>query len=463
MLRAYWARRGAPLAGRIRPPRLGTCETTPCPSPSTRPPPPRSPRAGCGWRCRPGGRRGRRAPGSRPTPAGSTTPCPSDEFLAELRGDLPLQRSVGVFDDSIAEPAMPVATVTSWPAALTVPGGEVVAWAISGVTVAPTHRRRGIARAMLESELRVAVERRGPARDPHRLRGDDLHALRVRPGGLVDRLRDRRPPRGLDRSGGARPRCSSWAGTAPSRPPATLLEEARRATIGDVADRRPPLRAPVRRRLRRRRSSASAASPGTTTRTACTRGLLVYRMIEDPQDFAGFTAEVAAARRHDRRRVPGAVAAPADARPRRDGHGVAAHGRRAAALAGPRPAADPHDRAAGAPLGPGARPGRGARRPLLRRRGDGSGCASPTRSATRTARSRSRATPTAARSSSRGSRRRVRCWRCRSTRSARSTSAAPPPSRWPPPAGCASAPPATRCSPTASSARRAPPALTTWF
>ncbi|MGH1526289.1 GNAT family N-acetyltransferase [Leifsonia sp. L25] len=42
-------------------------------------------------------------------------------------------------------------------APLTVPGGgRVGAWAISSVTVAPTHRRRGIARALLGSELRTA-------------------------------------------------------------------------------------------------------------------------------------------------------------------------------------------------------------------------------------------------------------------------------------------------------------------
>lgn len=50
-----------------------------------------------------------------------------------------------------------VATVNSWPVDLTVPGSRPVeAWAISGVTVAATHRRRGIARALLESELRTA-------------------------------------------------------------------------------------------------------------------------------------------------------------------------------------------------------------------------------------------------------------------------------------------------------------------
>ena len=84
-------------------------------------------------------------------------PARSDEFQADVRGDFAINRTVGVYDDTLADPAVPVATVVSWPAALTVPGGEVTGWAISGVTVAPTHRRRGVARAMLEAELRAAV------------------------------------------------------------------------------------------------------------------------------------------------------------------------------------------------------------------------------------------------------------------------------------------------------------------
>lgn len=68
------------------------------------------------------------------------------------------RRTTGVWDDSAAQPQTPVATVSAWPAELTVPGGSsITAWAISAVTVAPTHRRLGIARAMLEAELRTAV------------------------------------------------------------------------------------------------------------------------------------------------------------------------------------------------------------------------------------------------------------------------------------------------------------------
>lgn len=69
-------------------------------------------------------------------------------------------RATGVWDDTVANPAEPVATTLCWPADLTVPGHRSVpAWAVSGVTVAPTHRRRGIARALMEAELRTASAR----------------------------------------------------------------------------------------------------------------------------------------------------------------------------------------------------------------------------------------------------------------------------------------------------------------
>lgn len=77
--------------------------------------------------------------------------------LGELLRGTAYRRTTGVWDDSAADAATPVATVSSWPLPLTVPGGgSVQSWAISSVSVAPTHRRRGIARALLEAELRTA-------------------------------------------------------------------------------------------------------------------------------------------------------------------------------------------------------------------------------------------------------------------------------------------------------------------
>ncbi len=68
------------------------------------------------------------------------------------------RRITAVWDDSQADAATPVGTASSWITDLTVPGHRAVpSWAISTVTVAPTHRRRGIARNLMEAELRTAA------------------------------------------------------------------------------------------------------------------------------------------------------------------------------------------------------------------------------------------------------------------------------------------------------------------
>lgn len=82
-------------------------------------------------------------------------PMPTDDAVDRMRRGLAYRRTSEVTDGDDPEP---VGTVESWPAPLTVPGGRTVpGWAISGVTVAPTHRRRGVARAMLTAELRTAA------------------------------------------------------------------------------------------------------------------------------------------------------------------------------------------------------------------------------------------------------------------------------------------------------------------
>ncbi|GAA1778619.1 GNAT family N-acetyltransferase [Agromyces lapidis] len=68
------------------------------------------------------------------------------------------RRVHAVHDPTLDAPEIPVATVASWPTGLSVPGGRSVdGWAVSSVTVAPTHRRRGVARALMEGELQNAV------------------------------------------------------------------------------------------------------------------------------------------------------------------------------------------------------------------------------------------------------------------------------------------------------------------
>lgn len=81
---------------------------------------------------------------------------PTDEQIAGEQGLLQTRRNVAVFENTAADGAWPVATVNSWITPLTTYGGELDMWAISSVTVAGTHRRRGIARALLEGELRAA-------------------------------------------------------------------------------------------------------------------------------------------------------------------------------------------------------------------------------------------------------------------------------------------------------------------
>jgi predicted acetyltransferase len=82
---------------------------------------------------------------------------PSQDSLDAQLSTRASRRTTGVWDDSGADPATPIATSGSRMTELTVPGHATVpGWAISAVSVAPTHRRHGIARAMMEAELRTA-------------------------------------------------------------------------------------------------------------------------------------------------------------------------------------------------------------------------------------------------------------------------------------------------------------------
>lgn len=83
---------------------------------------------------------------------------PTDAALEARHEAARGRRHIGVFDSSLPHPEIPVATIGSWVTTLSTPGGSTPMRAISVVTVAPTHRRRGIARTMLERELRDAAE-----------------------------------------------------------------------------------------------------------------------------------------------------------------------------------------------------------------------------------------------------------------------------------------------------------------
>ena len=83
---------------------------------------------------------------------------PDEKSLPSRYGASVARRNIGVFDPTTAQPQLPVGTFGSFVTQLTVPGQSAVeAFAITAVTVAATHRRRGIARQMMEGELRAAV------------------------------------------------------------------------------------------------------------------------------------------------------------------------------------------------------------------------------------------------------------------------------------------------------------------
>jgi predicted acetyltransferase len=83
--------------------------------------------------------------------------------LAATRAGLAYRRTTAVWDGAAPRPDEPVATASSWLGELTVPGGSILpSWAVSFVSVAATHRRRGVARALLEGELRTAVSAGAP-------------------------------------------------------------------------------------------------------------------------------------------------------------------------------------------------------------------------------------------------------------------------------------------------------------
>lgn len=83
---------------------------------------------------------------------------PNAESLAHARETYRTRRNVGVYEAGAGTDAFPVATTNAWVTPLTLPGGGAIdMWAISMVTVSGTHRRRGIARSLLEGELRAAA------------------------------------------------------------------------------------------------------------------------------------------------------------------------------------------------------------------------------------------------------------------------------------------------------------------
>ena len=75
-------------------------------------------------------------------------------WLDQWAEEVDWARIHGAFDDGRV-----VATYRSFATALTVPGGEVAADAITNITVSPTHRRRGVLSTLVAADLAAAAER----------------------------------------------------------------------------------------------------------------------------------------------------------------------------------------------------------------------------------------------------------------------------------------------------------------
>jgi predicted acetyltransferase len=81
-----------------------------------------------------------------------------DGWADFARPDLDLSRTIAAFDRDRV-----VGTLRSFASTLTVPGGAILpSAALTNVTVAPTHRRQGLLRRMLEPDLATSKERGEP-------------------------------------------------------------------------------------------------------------------------------------------------------------------------------------------------------------------------------------------------------------------------------------------------------------
>ncbi|GAA0498727.1 GNAT family N-acetyltransferase [Microbacterium aurantiacum] len=201
------------------------------------------------------------------------------------------RRATGVYDPSAPDPHAPVATLASWRGELSVPGdAAIAACAISSVTVSPTHRRRGIARALLEGELDVA-----------RSTGFPVAMLTVSESPLYGRYGF--APAAFGASWRIDARRAGWIGPTPSGRVdfisrervrellATVHERIRRAVPGEVdvpgghwdaiAGTRPDLE-----KAEQRRAVQYTDDEGEV------RGALVYTVQENEADFAASRAHV---------------------------------------------------------------------------------------------------------------------------------------------------------------------------
>jgi predicted acetyltransferase len=77
-----------------------------------------------------------------------------EDFPVIMRNLLPLERTIGAFDNDRL-----VGTLATFPFQLSVPGGVVPMAGTSVIGVLPTHRRRGLLRAMMQNHLQDSQQR----------------------------------------------------------------------------------------------------------------------------------------------------------------------------------------------------------------------------------------------------------------------------------------------------------------
>jgi predicted acetyltransferase len=84
-------------------------------------------------------------------------PPPGEEFLERLVRTMPHERMHAAFEDGQV-----VGGAGAFPFELSVPGGSLPCAGVTAVGVHPTHRRRGVLRAMMDAQLRDVHERGEP-------------------------------------------------------------------------------------------------------------------------------------------------------------------------------------------------------------------------------------------------------------------------------------------------------------
>jgi predicted acetyltransferase len=184
-----------------------------------------------------------------------------------------------------------VGTVDGFISPVTLPGGgELPAWAVSMVTVAQSHRRRGIARELLESELRAAVALGLPMAMLTVSESTIYHRFGVAPAAMASTI-------SIDTNR------ARYTGAVPDGRVHQIGIEAARALVDDLAET-VRLSSPGEIEVWERRWSqvfgiADEKDVSKRPRAAryddadgVTRGIVAYRMKENGHDFTGHTAQV---------------------------------------------------------------------------------------------------------------------------------------------------------------------------